>query len=126
MYVDGELLGAVPRIVIGKNLTKDVEGHLILHCDKHWGILGVSGAPTMARALEQVERNYQGVTSRFVRTNCTERQARKWIVENDPRGACSFCNRLYFECDKRIQSKTATICSTCVQEFAKLVAQAGA
>ena len=39
LYVDGELLGAVPRLAICQNIG--VEDVMVLHCDGEWNVVAV-------------------------------------------------------------------------------------
>jgi len=76
LFVDDELLGAVPCIAICKSMDEDLKDYLILYCDEKWNVLGVMGRPSYAKALDEVERCYQGIVNNFVRVNHSEHDVR--------------------------------------------------
>lgn len=76
LFVDDELLGAVPCIAICKSMDEDLKNYLILYCDEEWNVLGVTGDPSYAKALDEVERCYQGILNSFVRVSHSEHDAR--------------------------------------------------
>lgn len=121
LFVDGEQLGRVPQIAICKSLNKDIVDYLILYCDKNWRTLGVAGEKTLARAVAEAERCYEGIASKFVRVNNRKSVVRKWIVEQYPKSACGFCGRMYFEVDSIIEGRTSVICSYCIENFSKIL-----
>jgi hypothetical protein len=125
LYVDGELLGPVPRIAICKSLNKDVRDYLILYCDKNWNVRGISGAPSFARAVKEAERCYQGISAKFIRVNTSAKAAREWLADKYPHAVCSFCGRMFFEVSTMIEAKSAVICSVCVEDFARELNLAG-
>ena len=118
LFVDGDLLGEVPNIAICKSLDRELRDYLILYCDKKWNSLGVAGAPSFSAAIKEVERCYQGIAEKFVRTGNTEKLARKWIAKKYPEAVCNFCGRMYFEVDSLIEGRRAVICSTCITDLA--------
>lgn len=77
LFVDDELLGAVPCIAICKSMDEDLKDYLILYCDEEWNVLSVTGDPLYAKALDEVERCYQGISSKFIRLKYSERVVRK-------------------------------------------------
>jgi len=77
LFADDELLGAVPCIAICKSLDEELKDYLILYCDEEWNVLGVTGQPSYAKALDEVERCYDGISNQFIHLNDSERAVRK-------------------------------------------------
>ena len=64
LYVNGELLGAVPKLAICQN--PDESEVMVFHCDGYWNVLGVSGHISVLEALQKVELSYRGLLQKWV------------------------------------------------------------
>ena len=64
VYVNGELLGQVPRLAVCENLVQD-DDFLLYYCDEGWNVLGISAFPSAEAAMRKAERGYIGVTEKW-------------------------------------------------------------
>jgi ClpX C4-type zinc finger len=116
LFVDGKPLEQVPCLAIAANLGED-SGPLILHCDEEWNALGTSGAATIEDMKRDAERNYPGVSTRWVDTNVTVEDALAYYDSETGGQRCSFCGKRPFEVDGWIEGAAAIICYGCIEEF---------
>lgn len=70
LYVGGELLEAVPCLAIATSLEQG-HGPMLFHCDREWDVLGATAGATLEELQERAERNYPGVSTRWVILNTT-------------------------------------------------------
>jgi hypothetical protein len=115
LYVGGNLLGRVPALAICENLGPQPD-ILLFHCDDDWNVLGSSGAETIDGAIQLAERNYPGLTPRWVSLDNPVAAALAYFDEVFG-GRCSFCGKRPFEVTGLIQSENAAICRNCVETF---------
>ena len=116
-YVDDRLLEKVPRLAICLNLGKDI-GPLLFHCDEEWEVLGTSGAESIDAVKARAEKNYPGVSTRWIDVNTSVEEALRFYDEDTEGLRCSFCRKRPFEIEGGwIEGEHATICETCVAEF---------
>lgn len=64
VYVNGELLGQVPRLAVCENLVQD-DDFLLYYCDEGWNVLGISAFPSAEAAMRKAERGYIRVTEKW-------------------------------------------------------------
>lgn len=64
LYVNGELLGAVPQLAICQNLGESEV--LVFHCDETWEVLGAVSYASVLIAVQKVERSYTGLLQKWV------------------------------------------------------------
>lgn len=64
LYVNGVLLGAVPKLAICQN--PDENEVMVFHCNKDWNVLGVSAHLSILEAVQIVERSYNGLLQKWV------------------------------------------------------------
>jgi hypothetical protein len=115
-FVDGKLLEEVPCLAIAQNLGEDI-GPLIFHCDEDWNALGTSGAATIEDVRRDAERNYPGVSARWVETNVSIEDALAYYDSETGGQKCSFCGKRPFEVNGWVEGPAAIICRGCVEEF---------
>ena len=115
-FVDGKLLEQVPCLAIARQLGEDI-GPLIFHCDEDWNVLGTSGAPIIEDVKRGAERNYPGVSTRWVETNVSVEDALAYYDSETGGLKCSFCGKRPFEVEGWIEAPTAIICRGCVEDF---------
>jgi ClpX C4-type zinc finger len=118
LFVDGKLLGRVPRIAICRDLQKDLKDYLILFCDRKWQVLGIAGAKSLSLAKKQVERYYLGISGKWMTVNTSVKAAKRWLIEKYPKDVCSFCGQIPYTVEAMFLSPSAVICSSCVGAFA--------
>jgi hypothetical protein len=118
-YVDGKLLGPVPRLAICQYI--DSTEILILHCDNDWNSLGAQGAHTSIRAAKAtMEKSYRGLMGKWVDTSITEAEARAFLEKEFSDKKCSFCGRWPIHVEQMI-GDTVRICNICIKEFYNLI-----
>jgi len=116
LFVDGELVEKVPRLAICANLGKDI-GPMLFHCDAEWNPLGTSGAATVDDVKARAERNYPGVSTRWVDVNTTVEEALRYYDEETGGQRCSFCGKRPFEIEGWVEGKNAIICRGCIESY---------
>lgn len=118
LYVDGELLGKVPKLALcqplSRNLTTDV---LVFYCDDEWDVLGVTNAESLDAAQSEVEHYYPGISQKWIKKAVTESEAEEWVKTHHKDAICSFCGRLPFEVETCVSHASAVICNVCIDEF---------
>jgi len=115
LYVDGKLLGPVPRLAICQD--SDSNDVLLLFCDSKWHSLGVVSCSSLKEAQQRAEAEYQGVSAKWVHMNISAEKAaqhgeRQWKGQH-----CSFCGKRPDQIEKMFQSYGARICNECVKAF---------
>jgi hypothetical protein len=117
LYRGEQLIEHVPRLAICINLGKDI-GPLLFHCDDDWNTLGTSGAETIAEIKERAEKNYPGVSARWVDLNTSVDDALKHYDEQIENLKCSFCGKRPFEIEGGwLEGTKAAICRECVEKY---------
>lgn len=118
LYVDGKLLGKVPRLALCQPLSKNpITDILVFYCNDEWDVLGVTNAESFDAAQREVERYYPGVTHKWIKREITKSEAVEWIKTHHKDTICSFCGRLPFEVETSISHGPAVICNICIDEF---------
>jgi hypothetical protein len=95
-YVDGVLLGRVPRLAIVEELADTAE-IMLLHCDEEWNVLRLSGSGTVAEVKARTEVNYPGIGARWVDVGTTREEALAYYDSLPGPSACAFCGKRAFE-----------------------------
>jgi len=116
LFVGGELLEKVPRLAICTNLGKDI-GPMLFHCDEDWNPLGTSGAGSVDEVKADAERNYPGVSTRWVDVSTTVEEALRYYDAEMGGQRCSFCGKRAFEVEGWIEGKNAIICRGCIENY---------
>ncbi len=116
LFVGNKEVDPVPCLAICQDGSGP--GVLLLHCDRDWTILGVSGHDSLAAAKDSAERIYSDVTSLWIDAQVTEEEATQHLEEIWGGHRCLFCRRtpLDFENPRFIQKNDACICDSCVME----------
>jgi hypothetical protein len=119
LFVDGKLLGAVPRLAICRNL--DEKEFIILHCHNDWNALGISGGYTsVAKTKRSLERSYSGLLKKWVDTGYTRPQAVAYLENEFKNEKCSFCGRWPIDVEIMI-GEDVRICNHCIDKFHKII-----
>ena len=117
LFVDGEEVGRVPRLIIGEEMYLDSEVAL-LFCDRYWNAIGIAaGYRSIREAEARADRMYAGIGSRWVNPRVTKRQARAHEELIWKRERCSFCKRLPPQFNRWFPRNGASICDDCVRKF---------
>ncbi|MDH5181910.1 MAG: ClpX C4-type zinc finger protein [Gammaproteobacteria bacterium] len=112
LYVDGKLLGAVPRLAICQDLYN--ENILLFFCNDQWESLGVTNHSSLRDAQERAEREYKGVTGKWIEANISDEEIEKYFAHHTAM-RCSFCGKRPEEIEQMFQSYNACICNECVE-----------
>ena len=64
LYVDGKLIGPVPRLAIALN-NHEPDDYLLLHCNENWDVIGAGGYSSLAAAKDSANIAYPGVAARW-------------------------------------------------------------
>lgn len=120
LYVDGKLLGAVPRLAI---CQQKAEAVLLLFCDEGWGSLGVVECPSLSEAQKRAETEYKGISSKWVSVNVSEKELAQYLDEQADGLRCSFCGKPPEEVQQMFSVAAACICDGCVREFSQSLNQ---
>ncbi len=92
-------------------------GALLFRCSEDWEVLGTSGADTVQAAKEHAERNYPGVSARWIDVNTSAEDALRYYDEEAGGLKCSFCGRRPFDLKAWVEGKGAVICSECIEKY---------
>ena len=117
LYVGDELLGAVPRLAICRNLFGELQDFLIMHCDNRWNVLGVVSAPTLRESMQKSERWYEGISKHWVKTHTSKKIAERWLRAQCAGDACSMCRKIPPETDGMFSKGTVNICFFCIRKM---------
>lgn len=115
LYVDGKLLGPVPRLAICRDLG---DGTLnLFYCDESWGVLGASGGDSIEETKRSAEGAYRGITQNWQPSEVSREQAQQF--QDDLMGGlmCSFCGKRPEQIQSLVRSAHAAICNECVTAF---------
>lgn len=115
LYVDGKLLGAVPRLAIGQ--PSDTEQVLLFFCDEKWNSLGMVECTSLADAQKRAESEYHGISKNWVDANASDEEAARYEEEQYLEKHCSFCGKSPDEAQQMITASVACICDDCIREF---------
>jgi hypothetical protein len=118
-FVDGKLLGAVPRLAICQNVNED--DIMIFHCDNKWNVLGVAGGnASVEEAKQWAERSYKGLMNKWVPTGTTEEEVIAYLDDEFANEKCSFCGKWPLDVELMIGEKVR-ICNFCVDKFYEIL-----
>lgn len=120
IYVDGVLLGPVPRLAIcqGRDASRNGSEILLYHCDGAWDVLAVSGGGSLEDVKQRAGCWYVGLTGRWIASPYTQQETDGY-VEEQAELACSFCGKLIFDVEKIIAAGDTrhAICDICIDDF---------
>lgn len=110
LYVDGKLLGPVPKLAICKFPT---ESEVCLYfCDDDWSMLGFSVHESLEAAKRRAEKSYPGLLNRWRPYHHKDEAA---IDRRCLEPFCTFCGKSFIETERMVQGKEAWICEGCVR-----------
>jgi hypothetical protein len=114
VFVAGRELGPVPRLAIGRDLSKG--NILLLHCDAAWDVLGVGSHASIDEAKHWAEQAYSGLSGKWRDTSFTDAEVDSFLDQEDRGMVCSFCGRHPHEVDRIVTGhRGAAICEICIK-----------
>ena len=113
IFIDGVLLGRVPRLAICISLRDDSDA-LLLYCDVDWNELGVTGQGSVENLKSYAEKNYPGHSDHCVDINTSVEDAHRYYDEAFAPARCTFCGRRMYEVETMLQGETTWECNFCV------------
>jgi hypothetical protein len=116
LYVGGKELGPVPRLALCQNFD---EGDVMLfHCDNEWNVLGAGGAPSFEAARESAEKEYAGISAKWIQSRFSREEAESYLRDSWGEMHCAFCGRTPNQVHFLAHGKTgARICDICISEL---------
>jgi hypothetical protein len=123
LYVDGVLLGEVPRLAICQ--TFDSDELWLFHCDEEWQPVAaqVWNGPdegqkgSLKDVKHSAENYYSGISERWIALNVTLEEAKALYEEELSEFACSFCGKGPDELRSVFRGPQANICGDCVRKL---------
>lgn len=116
LYVDGKELGRVPRLALCQNF--DESEVMLFHCDNEWNVLGVASSPTLEAARESAERNYTGISAKWIQSPFSREEAERYLSKSWGEERCAFCGRTPNQVHYLVKGRTgARICDICLSEL---------
>ena len=121
LYVDGALLGEVPRLAICQSLDDDEL--LLFHCDDDWNVLGMqawntaegSAVSSVEDVKARVEKYYSGICSQWITHGTSVEDAIAYQEKMVGENRCSFCSRTMYDVKSLVEGKSgARICDYCI------------
>jgi hypothetical protein len=121
LYVEGALLGEVPRLAICESLDDD---ELFLgHCDDNWDVIGIqswntaedSAVSSVDDVKARAEKYYAGISSQWIVHGTSVEEARAYQESMVGEDRCSFCARTLYDVQSLVEGKSgARICNFCI------------
>jgi ClpX C4-type zinc finger len=114
VIVAGQMLGPVPRLAIGRELSG--ANILLLHCDAEWDVLATAHYGSVEEAKRLAENAYSGISAKWQAVSFTDAEVEAFLDEEDRGLICSFCGRHPHEVEKIITGhRGAAICEICIR-----------
>jgi ClpX C4-type zinc finger len=117
LYVNDELLGRVPHLAIGQNLSVTRDEFLLFHCNEKWEVLGVVPRDSVSEIRDTAERWYRGIEEKWIETDSTPESAERWIRAQERTVSCSFCEKFPTQVESMTFGKSACICDECIKRL---------
>lgn len=118
LYVDGILLGPVPRIAVCQDLYD--QGIVLFLCNENWEVRGVCSEDTLSDAKKTADRCYRGLSEKWlVSPYSDEEVTRYWDQRSKAGERCSFCQRRFWEFQKlyTVPDTEIGICDICIKSL---------
>lgn len=117
IYVDGKLLGPVPRLAVCQDIAGP--GVILYHCDEEWDVLAVTSDETLVEAKERAERDYLGLAGKWLVSPYTEEETDRFWEKEKAVLSCSFCQRSFWDVNKLVTNEEtgAAICDGCIDSL---------
>ena len=121
LFINGELLGRVPKLAICRNL--DETEFMVFHCNGDWEVLAVTGGyESVAAAKSRAGLSYHGIDTKWVSTGYKKEDATSYLERLFKGDSCTFCGKNPLQLEAMVQAVTVAgdtvrICNHCVDEF---------
>ena len=116
IYVDGKLLGPVPRLAVCQE--RDGARVILYHCDETWDVLAISSGESLCEVKERAERAYTGLAGHWNASPYTPQEVIQFLEQQEPLPVCSFCRKSASEVEKMIvHDDGPAICNTCIDSL---------
>jgi hypothetical protein len=114
IYVDGKLLGPVPRLALCQD--GDGPGVVLYHCDEIWEVFAVSGGGSPHEIKERAERAYVGLAGEWCASPYTPQDVAQFSERQEPVPVCSSCQKAASEVERIIVKEDGgpAICNVCI------------
>ena len=90
---------------------------MLFHCDERWQVIVTSGAETVEAIKARAEKNYPGVSARWIDLNVSPEEVLHHYDEQSGGLECSFCGRRPFELEGLVEGSGVAICRVCIEDF---------
>ncbi len=98
---------------------------MLFHCDEEWDSQGVTGASSIEDVKQRAEKNYPGVSARWIDVNTSIDQALEFYERESGGMKCSFCGKRPFEFEGGwAEGDKAVICHECIDRLYREFQQA--
>lgn len=84
LYVDGKLLGQVPKLAICQNYKE--RDLLLFHCNKEWEVLGAVFYKSIDELKKRIEREYKGINKKWIKV-ASPNDFKNWPSDLEPYSA---------------------------------------
>jgi ClpX C4-type zinc finger len=121
LYVEGALLGEVPRLAIYESLDDDEL--FLCHCDDNWDVIGIqswntaedSAVSSVDDVKARAEKYYAGISAQWIAHGTSVEEARAYQESMVGEDRCSFCARTLYDVQSLVEGKGgARICNFCI------------
>jgi ClpX C4-type zinc finger len=117
LFQDGQEVGPVPCLAI----CRGDDEVLLVHCDRRWNVLGISGYPNIKAAKQRAERIYPGISAAWVKTRFTKRQVTRYLDSIGQNLKCAFCRKAWHQVERMLTKGDSAICDACIRELSALI-----
>jgi hypothetical protein len=119
LFVGGIELGRVPRLAIAEEVSSG--GVLVFHCKQSWRVLGCSTHALMADAKKRAEGIYPGLSSHWVKSGVTKKEAKRFLHRLFGSQRCNGCGKRPDQVRRLISKRKLLVCDCCVRELHKML-----
>lgn len=118
--VNGKPLSTVPGLAV---CQQEVGTILLMFCDDHWSCIGVAQCSSLEEAKLRAEREYPGLSGKWIDANVNE-QGAQYVQDQEDERRCSFCGKSPDAVQQLFTVAGAGICDGCVLDFHKALESA--
>jgi hypothetical protein len=115
VFVDGNEVGRVPRLAIVED--PNTAEFLLFHCKESWRVVACSGHPTIAAAKKRAKGIYPGLSSHWIKSGVTKKQAEEFLNQLFADRLCHGCNRRPDQVRQILRKGPVRICNLCIDEL---------
>ena len=119
LFVGGAAMGRVPRMAIAEDIGP--AGVLLFHCKPNWRVLGSSAHASVADAKKRAEEIYPGLSSHWIKSGVTKKQAERFLDRLFGPRRCYSCGKRPDQVRQLFSKRKLLVCDHCVHELHKLL-----